>query len=47
MTVTDPQGNKYIVGAGEAISFPPNEGRGLKNETNEVAEMLVIINYPA
>lgn len=46
MTVTDPEGKKYVIGAGEAISFPPNEGRGLKNETNEVAEMLVIINYP-
>ena len=44
--------NISVLGAGtmghanESISFPPNEGRGLANKTNEVAEMLVIINYP-
>lgn len=46
MTVTDKDGKEYIVHANESISFPPNEGRGLKNNTNEVAEMLVVINYP-
>ncbi|QAT43651.1 cupin domain-containing protein [Aminipila luticellarii] len=46
MTVTDKDGKVYTVKAGESISFPPNEGRELKNETNKAAEMLVIINYP-
>lgn len=46
MTVTDPDGKVYKIGPGESISFPPNEGRGLKNEGDEEAEMLVIINYP-
>lgn len=46
MTVTDSAGRKYVVGPMESISFPPNEGRGLKNETDKPAKMLVIINYP-
>ena len=46
MTVTDKEGTKYVIHAGESISFPPNEGRGLKNESGKPAKMLVIINYP-
>ena len=46
MTITDKDGNKYVVGPMESISFPPNEGRGLKNESDKPAKMLVIINYP-
>ena len=46
MTVTDKDGNKYVIHKDESISFPPNEGRGLKNESNLPARMLVIINYP-
>ena len=46
MTVTDKAGTKYVIHAGESISFPPNEGRGLKNESGKPAKMLVIINYP-
>ena len=46
MTVTDKDGNKYVIHANESISFPPNEGRGLKNESGKPAKMLVIINYP-
>jgi quercetin dioxygenase-like cupin family protein len=46
MTVTDKEGTKYVIHANESISFPPNEGRGLVNETDKPAKMLVIINYP-
>ncbi|MDD3185508.1 MAG: cupin domain-containing protein [Anaerostipes sp.] len=46
MTVKDDAGKEYVIHAGESISFPPNEGRYLDNKTNEVAKMLVIINYP-
>ena len=46
MTVWDKDDNKYVIHAGESISFPPNEGRGLKNESGKPAKMLVIINYP-
>lgn len=46
MTITDKEGNKYIIGKDESISFPPNEGRYLENKTNLPARMLVIINYP-
>mgnify|MGYP002572811050 FL=1 len=46
MTVTDIDGEKYIIHANESISFSPNEGRGLKNESDKPAKMLVIINYP-
>lgn len=46
MTVTDKAGTKYVIHAGESISFPQNEGRGLKNESGKPAKMLVIINYP-
>ncbi len=47
MTVTDKDGKKYVIHKDESISFPPNEGRGLVNESNLPARMLVIINYPA
>lgn len=46
MTVTDKDGKKYVIGKDESISFAPNEGRGLVNESNLPARMLVIINYP-
>lgn len=46
MTVTDKAGKKYVIHKNESISFPPNEGRTLKNESNLPARMLVIINYP-
>lgn len=45
MTVRDKEGNAYVVHANEAICFAPHEGRSLKNETNEPATMLVIVNY--
>ena len=44
--VTDKDGKKYVIHKDESISFPPNEGRGLLNESNLPARMLVIINYP-
>lgn len=46
MTVTDKEGNKYVIHENETISFAPYEGRYLINESNEPAVMLVIINYP-
>lgn len=46
MTVTDKAGTKYVIHKDESISFGPNEGRDLINESNAPAVMLVIINYP-
>jgi quercetin dioxygenase-like cupin family protein len=46
MTVTDKKGSKYVIHKDETISFAPNEGRYLINESNLPARMLVIINYP-
>ncbi|MGL5259665.1 MAG: cupin domain-containing protein [Lachnospiraceae bacterium] len=46
MTVTDKEGNKYVIHKNESLSFAPNEGRHLINESNYPATMLVIINYP-
>lgn len=46
ITVKDKVGNKYVAGKDESISFLPNEGRTLTNESNLPARMLVIINYP-
>ncbi|MDD3140810.1 MAG: cupin domain-containing protein [Lachnospiraceae bacterium] len=46
MTVTDKEGKKYVLNKGDSISFQPNEGRYLINESNRPAVMLVIINYP-
>lgn len=46
MTITDADGKKHVIHQDESISFPPNEGRGLVNESNKPARMLVIINYP-
>jgi glyoxylate utilization-related uncharacterized protein len=46
MTVMDKYNNVYILHKDESISFPPNEGRTLTNNTNRPAVMLVIINYP-
>ena len=39
MTVTDKDGKKYVLHKDESISFPPNEGRGLKNESGKPAKM--------
>lgn len=47
MTVTDKAGKTYVLAKDDSISFPPNEGRTLVNNTNLPARMLVIINYPA
>lgn len=47
MTVTDKAGTKYVIHKNESISFAPNEGRYLVNDSNSPAVMLVIINYPA
>jgi glyoxylate utilization-related uncharacterized protein len=46
MTVTDKDRKKYVIGKDDAISFQPNEGRYLINESNKPARMLVIISYP-
>jgi quercetin dioxygenase-like cupin family protein len=46
ITVKSKAGDEYIVHAGESISFKPNEGRYLNNNTNKPAVMLVVINYP-
>ncbi len=46
MTVTDKEGTKYVMKAGESITILPFEGRTLLNETNLPARMLVIFNYP-
>ncbi|MDR2939737.1 MAG: cupin domain-containing protein [Clostridiales bacterium] len=46
MTVIDKAGTKYVIHKNESISFSPNEGRDLVNESNSPATMLVIINYP-
>jgi hypothetical protein len=46
VTVKDKDGNRYVIGKDESISFRPNEGRHLLNESNLPARMPVIINYP-
>ncbi len=46
ITVTDDNGKKYVMAKDESISFAPNEGRTLKNETNAPVRMLVVFNYP-
>lgn len=47
MTVTDKDGNKYVMGPGQSISFLPNEGRDLKNETDKTAKMFMHAGKPA
>lgn len=46
LTVRDKQGKTYVLQKGDTMSFAPNEGRTLCNETNAPAVMLVVINYP-
>ncbi|MDR2296394.1 MAG: cupin domain-containing protein [Clostridiales Family XIII bacterium] len=46
MSVKDKAGNEYVIHANESISFKPNEGRHLVNNSNRPAVMLVVINYP-
>ena len=46
ITVRDKEQRVYRIGRNEGISFAPNEGRSLINETNQPAVMLVVINYP-
>ncbi len=46
MVVTDKAGTRYVIAKGDSISFKPFEGRGLVNESNAPAVMMVVINYP-
>jgi len=46
VTVTDKDGNEYVLNEGDGISLAPYEGRGLVNKTNAPARMLVVVNYP-
>lgn len=46
ITISDKEGKKYVIHKDESISFAPNEGRYLLNESNRPVRMLVIINYP-
>lgn len=46
MTVRDKDGKVFLLKKDDAISFAPNEGRHLINESNLPARMLVVINYP-
>ncbi len=46
ITVKDKEGNVFVVGKEESISFSPYEGRYLSNESNLPARILVTINYP-
>lgn len=46
LTVTDSNGTRYVLHKDESVSFLPNEGRSLLNESKQPATMLVIINYP-
>ncbi|MDY4010515.1 MAG: cupin domain-containing protein [Fusobacterium gastrosuis] len=46
MTVKDKDGKEYVIHKDETISFSPNEGRYLINNSNKPARMLVVINYP-
>lgn len=46
ITIYDKEGKKYVIHKDESISFPPNEGRTIKNETNFPVRMLVVVNYP-
>jgi len=46
MTVKDKNHKEYVLRKDDSISFKPNEGRYLKNESNLPARMLVVINYP-
>ncbi len=46
ITVRDKDGKTFVIGKDETISFKPNEGRYLINESNSPVRMLVIINYP-
>lgn len=47
MTVTDKDGNKYVMRKDESITILPCEGRALINESNLPARMLVIMDYPS
>ena len=46
MTVTDKNGNEFIIRKDESITILPFEGRGLVNNSNLPARMLVAVNYP-
>ena len=46
MTVTDKDGNKYVIHKNESISFPPNGYIQVKFKIGAPPKTLVIINYP-
>lgn len=41
LTVTDETNTSYVLRSGDSIAILPNEGRKLKNNTNEVTTVLV------
>jgi glyoxylate utilization-related uncharacterized protein len=41
LTVTDEGNKSYVLKAGDSIAILPNEGRKLKNNTNETTTVLV------
>lgn len=44
ITVTDGEGNDYVLNSGDSISMLPNESRSARNNTNKTATALVTIS---
>ena len=42
LTVTT-ETDTYVLRAGDSVEWVPGDGRGIKNETNQPASMLVIV----
>ena len=46
VTVVTSEKEKIVLKAWDSIHIAPNEGRAIRNETNQPASMLVIVTYP-
>ena len=47
LTIELKDGSKAVIGKGDSVCIAPNEEREVRNETNAVATMLVVMPYPA
>jgi len=46
LTIELKDGSKHVIGKGDSVYIEPNEEREIRNETNAVATMLVVMPYP-
>jgi len=46
LTIELKDGSKHVIGKGDSVYIEPDEEREIRNETNAVATILVVMPYP-